>query len=351
MNMNNNGKHLLNVEFMKLCDWISKENIMWPKICQYSGAINLLKENPEKIDWDILSGNPGAIELLRANPKKIHWKILSGNTGAIELLRENLEKIDWDVLSGNTGAIELLKENPEKINWKNLSSNSEAVELLELEKFNALAEGRRSRLCNYGLCENKSAGHLIEQNAIITWWRISQNPAAIHIIEQEIESAMIENRACKVDWHGLAQNPAAIHILEHNIDKLDNYGLMCLSENPAAITLLRNNFDKIQWAYLSKNPAAITLLQEHPDKINWYNLCKNPAAMYILEQEYIKTQNRPVRVYWAELFYNPSIFVCDYKKITECKKELNDAIMCEMYKPSRIAKYLETNDDVDNYLS
>jgi hypothetical protein len=35
-------------------------------------AINLLKENPEKIDWFILSSNPNAIKLLKENPEKIN---------------------------------------------------------------------------------------------------------------------------------------------------------------------------------------------------------------------------------------------------------------------------------------
>ena len=41
-----------------------------------------------------------------------------------------------------------------------------------------------------------------------------------------------------------------------------------LSENPAAIHLLEKNLDKINWVYLSKNPAAIHLLEKNPDKIN-----------------------------------------------------------------------------------
>lgn len=346
-----NNEYMVNVEFMKLCDWILKENVMWSKICRHPGAIALLKENQEKIDWDVLSANTGAIDLLRANPKKINWKILSSNKCAIELLKANPEKIYWNELSGNIGVIELLKANPEKINWHELSANCGAIELLEQEKLNALAEGRRSRLYNYGLCRNKLALHLIKIDNMITWWDISENPAAIYILEQELESSIIENRECKINWHGLAKNTAAIHILENNMDKLDNVGLIFLSENPAAINLLRNNFDKINWQHLSTNPAAIKLLQENPDKINWYNFCKNPAALYILEQEYTKTKNKPVRVYWSKLFDNTSIFTCDYKKITEYKKEINDAVMCEMYKPSRIAKYLETDDDVDNYLS
>ncbi|NBS92095.1 hypothetical protein EBS67_19175, partial [bacterium] len=42
---------------------------------------------------------------------------------AIELLKENPDKIDWYCLSLNSAAIELLKENPDKMDWDWLSSN------------------------------------------------------------------------------------------------------------------------------------------------------------------------------------------------------------------------------------
>ena len=48
---------------------------------------------------------------------------LSLNPNAIELLKENQDKIDWINLSSNPNAIELLKENPNKIDWKYLSQN------------------------------------------------------------------------------------------------------------------------------------------------------------------------------------------------------------------------------------
>jgi hypothetical protein len=108
----------------------------WDNLSGNLNAIELLKENPKKINWDNLSGNINAIELLKENLEKINWDYLSGNPNAIELLKENLEKINWDMLSANINAIELLKENPEKIDWYLLSINSNAIELLKenLEK-------------------------------------------------------------------------------------------------------------------------------------------------------------------------------------------------------------------------
>jgi hypothetical protein len=45
--------------------------------------------------------NPNAIELLRENPDKIDWHWLSQNLNAMELLRENPDKIDWELFSLN----------------------------------------------------------------------------------------------------------------------------------------------------------------------------------------------------------------------------------------------------------
>ena len=39
-----------------------------------------------------------------------NWNYLSYNPNAIELLKENQDKIDWDYLSFNINAIELLKK-------------------------------------------------------------------------------------------------------------------------------------------------------------------------------------------------------------------------------------------------
>ena len=78
-----------------------------------------------KINWSYLSKNPNAIELLKENEDKIDWYYLSlsRNPNAIELLKENKDKIDWHNLSINLNAIELLKENQDKIDWVGLSSN------------------------------------------------------------------------------------------------------------------------------------------------------------------------------------------------------------------------------------
>ena len=52
---------------------------------------------------------------------------MSKNENAIELLKENQDKIDWYYLSEHSKDIELLKANYNKINWRLLSSNENAI--------------------------------------------------------------------------------------------------------------------------------------------------------------------------------------------------------------------------------
>jgi len=51
--------------------------------------------------------------------------------------------------------------------------------------------------------------------------------------------------------------------------KIDWYRL---SGNPAAISLLEKNIEKISWIWLSKNPnpAAISLLEKKPTWMDWW---------------------------------------------------------------------------------
>jgi hypothetical protein len=77
-----------------------------------------------KISWYSLSENPNVIELLKENPDKIDWGCLlrNSNPEAFELLKQNPDKIVWGSLEKNKKGIELIKLYSEKINWKELSN-------------------------------------------------------------------------------------------------------------------------------------------------------------------------------------------------------------------------------------
>ena len=56
----------------------------------------------------------------------------------------------------------------------------------------------------------------------------------------------------------LSENPAAIHLLEDNLEDPEKTYWFVLSSNPAAIHLLDANPDKIYWEWLFENPAIFT---------------------------------------------------------------------------------------------
>ena len=89
---------------MCLLDWIDKDKLNWTQLSQNPNAIELLKENPLKINWHYLSFNPNAeaIALLKENPLKIDWYHLSQNpsifTYDYEKMRNNMLLFKEDLM-------------------------------------------------------------------------------------------------------------------------------------------------------------------------------------------------------------------------------------------------------------
>jgi hypothetical protein len=92
-----------------------------------------------------------------------------------------------------------------------------------------------------------------------------------------------------INWQTLSLNPAAIHLLERNLDKVDWY---FLSRNPAAIPLLERNVDKIEWEALCHNqsPGAYELLRKHPERIHWMYVARSSPFAYKLMNEFLPTE-------------------------------------------------------------
>jgi hypothetical protein len=206
----------------------SHQKIDWSFLSQNPNAITILKKYPDDIIWNDLSANPNAIDLIikkvedenKLSPeeynklpvnKKINWTLLSENLNlhAIDLLENNPDKIDWDLLSKNPNAINLLEkrikyENElnitkynklpfnKKINWENLSKNQNAINLLQ----NVLKNNKNN---------NK-----------INWIILSGNPNAIDLLEKKAEYEKELNITeyynlpfnKKIDWTILAENPS-----------------------------------------------------------------------------------------------------------------------------------------------
>jgi hypothetical protein len=130
---------------------------LWGNLSKNPNAAKYLYEKyPQKIYWPAFSENPKAIKYLKdpINYDKIDWSKLSKNTAAIDLLKENIEKIDWYYISCNTNpkAMELIRvkfeqelldaenntlhllRSHEKLNWSELSKNPAIFEEIFYKK-------------------------------------------------------------------------------------------------------------------------------------------------------------------------------------------------------------------------
>ena len=222
-------------------------------------VIKLLKKYPNKINWKYFSENPNAIDMLKIRieyennlsskdyssldvTQKINWNYLSDNknANAIDLLKENQDKINWKMLCSNPIAIKMIKERiayeetldssdsseDKLIHWNFLSLNSNAIDLLTKKAKNekTLTVKQIYRL------ENKDK---------IDWYELSKNINAIELLRERIK---YEERLTEEE----------LDYLDYKTDLID---WDFLSANPNAIDLLKENQDKINWKYFSKNPA------------------------------------------------------------------------------------------------
>jgi len=201
----------------------------------------------EKLNWDMLSSNYGAIDLLKENPDKICFNQLMVNENAVKYIEKNMDNLNrcmLDLLSMNPSAIFLLEKYG--IQWAWLAMNPAAVHIIEK---------------NMDIVDRKN-----------DWWLLNENPAGIPIL--------LKNQS-KIEWRFFSRNPSAIPYIEKNLDKVVWKGL---SKNPNAVHILEKHPEKINWVTVSSNPNAINIISQNLDKINWQLLCSNPGAIEILEK-------------------------------------------------------------------
>lgn len=165
-------------EIVDFINMIGYNETMFAYMCKNPYCIRFIEENKHNYHINLLnlSQNKAACHLIR---KYIHikeftkdcWDYLCRNESpdAIQILKENPDKIRWDILSSNPAAINLLEENPESIDMWNLCINPAAIHLIEK---------RMDKVCWQSLCQNPHAIHIIERNKDkIDWYSLSQNPA------------------------------------------------------------------------------------------------------------------------------------------------------------------------------
>jgi len=316
--------------FWTLCSWIDVNKLNWYYLCKNPRAIQLLVENPDKIDFSALAYNPNVNEILQElinknfcfNLHKDALKIISLKSDNIKFLNSIIDQLDWSQLSLNPNAIKILNENRDKIDWSHLSLNPNAIEILE---------------------ENKNK---------INWVYLSLNRNAIKLLEENLE---------KINWFFLSKNPNAIKILDKNRDKIV-WSWFCLNTNPATIKIIEENRDKIEWFLLLQNPNAINIIKEemitNPDNIDLYQLSRNPNCLNLLFESHReinihflcyntnpevssileKNKHKLKKVDWYHLSENPVIFKLDCEKMKRNNQDFYEELIKEVMHPSRVFK-------------
>lgn len=231
------------------------------------------------------------------------------------------------------------------------------------------------KVWNGRLCANPKALYLIKRLEIIDWYYLSENPAAIEILEKNQK---------KIVWKNLSKNPKAEKLLRKNIKNADSENVSATPElrkllddypnlisfeticsNSAAIDIINKNWDlvsdrcgysknpaladflkknKMEICYtciyknpnpdiflkylngitffpdeISANPTAVGFLKTHTHAINWKYLSRNPAAGELLKQN-------PENLDYRLLSSNPAIIENDPEKHKEQLKILGGAI-------------------------
>jgi ribosomal protein L24E len=319
----------MNNSVYKLLDWIDINKLCWKGLSRNPNAIDLLKQNLDKIDIIELFDNPNildiihlidttllenclnrfsksgsnllftninVIKLLNKYSLAIDWTSLSLNTNtkAIELLKKNPKKINWRLLcyNSNDEAIELLKDNPKKINWSNLSRNinTKAIKLLKQNP-------KKIDWYNLSQNPNQEALKLLKENPKKISWSnllINPNPEAIDLLKTnpDCEALLYDDLASNV-------SDKAIELLIENIDELTDFGWITLSynTNSKAIQLLKNNLDKLKNNYIvlsyNENPDIMELLKENQHLIYWHGLSDN-SNIFKLDYEQMKKNFEPL---------------------------------------------------------
>lgn len=206
---------------------------------------------------------------------------------------ENSHRLNWGIIFIKCNKYNLIEKY-----WSNFTNYYLSPEFSENEDLDIVSYETVIRY----MSENINSFDLISTLPITDWERLSANPAAIRLIEKNIEMAdwsrLSKNSAAVpllkkyyefIDWTMLSENPNAEELLCSNIKYVNMYHLCSYNSNVVNIVniMLENDPDNIHllcWYSLSMNPLAVSLLEKYPNKVNWGVIVRNSNAFHIIKQ-------------------------------------------------------------------
>lgn len=106
-------------------------------------AVEILEENPSKINWCVLSLNPKSMVILNHNIEKVNWVHVNKNPDILNTINDDIYKMVQSVFNTNINSIRLVIECPSKfdlnypakIDWKTIWKNPDIFTLTDFNDF------------------------------------------------------------------------------------------------------------------------------------------------------------------------------------------------------------------------
>jgi len=303
------GKHAISSRIYMLRDWIDVERLNY----YLSGnvrAADYLQKNVHLIDDEYIFLNEDAIDIIQRRISNDFYQIVCKNKNAIHFLRNNPQYIQYDILCQYEHGIEfvdeLIKNNElDKIDWYGLSQNPAAMHILNDPKYYTCIDW-----C--AILYNKNAGELVRNNIymVIKYWKdICAQPHLIDIIEK------MDN----LDMELLSGNENAIHILENNIDTI-NISNLCYNKNGFSLLLrIGHNFKDDH--YYHEN--VIFEYFDYCEKNNIrFTIIHNLSRCAYTEKHFECLKNNRKNIAYGHLSLNQNIFEYDYEHMRKTRQSL-----------------------------
>jgi len=293
----------------KLRDWVDETKLS-KRLYINERAVEYLENHEHLIDNHNIFFNENAIHIIEKRIQYDMHGFINYNKNAVNFLKNNRQYIDYNILCKYGHGIEfvdeLIKNNElDKINWYGLSENPAAMHILNDPKYYEYIEWKY-------IIKNKNAVELVKNNLHMVenyWFDICRQPHLIDIIEQNMD---------KIHWNSLSENYNAIHILEKNMDNID-IEYLCENKNGFQLLLQLNHVfgDDDDFMY---DENIIFDYFDYCEKHNIsFNFISDLSECGYTEKhmEFLKHNNDH---YY--LSTNPNIFEYDYKRMRETRQAL-----------------------------
>jgi len=223
---------------------------------------------------------------------------------------ENSNKLNWGIIFTQCNKYNLIEEY-----WEHFINYTDQSEIIFNEDLDIFTYNTAIAY----MSENITSFDVISKLPIMYWDRLSANPAAIRLIEKNIEKAdfsrlsknsaaipLLEKYYENIDWTTLSENPNAEKLLCSNIKYVNMFHLCSFNPNVVNIVniMLENDPEVIHllcWYSLSMNPHAVPLLEKYPNKVNWGVIVRNRCAFHLIKQNIDKIDD----LGWEMLNRNP----------------------------------------------